>query len=118
MTVTAEIVPGKVVGNNQDDKAQALIKKFNLNFVAVTQGPLGTIVYDTNNHYQADPVEIDTSKGDAVGAGDATSAALAHGYIRGWDWQRTIQLANTLGAYVASQKGACPPLSDEIKALL
>jgi fructokinase len=51
---------------------------------------------------------------EPVGAGDSVSAALLHGAVREWPWKMTVALANRLGAYIASRRGACPPLSDEL----
>lgn len=106
------------LGNQTDEIANALIKKFNLQWLALTRGAKGSVVFDGKARHEGETVEVDVSGGDAVGAGDSTSAALVHGAIRGWPWTKTLKLANTLGAYVATQKGACPPLTDDIKSLL
>ena len=53
-------------------------------------------------------------KADSVGAGDACSAAILHGVARNWPMQKTANLANQLGAYVASRSGATPNLPPEI----
>lgn len=63
-------------------------------------------------------MQADTGSGDRVGAGDSAAAAILHGRLRSWPWLRTIQLANTLGALVASCSGACPPLNETVKQLL
>jgi fructokinase len=51
---------------------------------------------------------------DPVGAGDACSAAILHGAVRRWPLQKTADLANRLGAFVASRKGATPPLPADL----
>lgn len=99
-----------------DAAAQALRERFGLRFVALTRGAAGTAVYDAEGRHEAEPYPA-TPGGDAVGAGDATSAAILHGVVRGWPWSRTLTLANRLGAYVASRKGACPPLDDAIRQM-
>jgi len=45
-----------------------------------------------------------------VGAGDAFTAALLHGYLRGEALPRINETANRVGAWVASQAGATPAL--------
>ncbi|QNN21054.1 carbohydrate kinase [Planctomycetales bacterium ZRK34] len=105
------------LGASFDDAAFALRKKFDLQWVAVTRGHEGTSVYTADEQHTADPVVVDCSQGDAVGAGDATSAALLHGATHRWPWQQTLTLANRLGAFVASQRGACPPLPDDLTRL-
>ncbi len=98
------------------DAARKLIQQFDLKWLAVTRGAEGTAVITPNDEFAGKTVDAKNG-GDAVGAGDATAAALLHGATRRWDWPRTIKLANALGAHVAGQAGACPELNDEIKAL-
>lgn len=105
------------LGASFDEAAAALRKKFDLQWVALTRGHEGTSVYTADQHHAAEPVIVDSSRGDAVGAGDATAAALLHGASHRWPWQKTLTLANRLGAFVASQPGACPPLLDELTRL-
>lgn len=108
------------LGGAFDVAAGKLLERFrNVNWVALTRGPEGTIVYTRDGSHEADPVPIDTreANADAVGAGDSTTAALLHGVLQHWPWERTLELANTLGAHVASQPGACPPLTDKLKQL-
>jgi fructokinase len=104
-------------GDGDRDAALGLIDRFDLSWLALTRGKDGTVVYtpDPATH-EAEPIAA-TAAGSAVGAGDATSAALLHGVIRRWPWDRTLKLANAIGAFVAGHEGACPELSDEIKAL-
>lgn len=105
------------LGGSFDDAAQALREKFELRWVALTRAEEGNVVYTAQGREEAEPVYADTEKGDAVGAGDAAAAALLHGVVRRWPWQRTLTLANRVGAYVASRQGACPELSEEILEL-
>lgn len=99
-----------------DELAVQLRAHFDLDWLAVTRGPLGTLAYTEAGKVEVDPVGA-AAGGDAVGAGDATAAALMHGRLRNWDWPRTLTLANTLGAHVAGSSGACPELTHQIKAL-
>jgi fructokinase len=45
---------------------------------------------------------------DAIGAGDAFTAALVHEYMRGSTLAEMNETANRAGAWVASQVGAMP----------
>jgi len=45
---------------------------------------------------------------DTVGAGDAFTAAIVHGYLRGSSLAQINEIANRVGAWVASQSGAMP----------
>lgn len=51
---------------------------------------------------------------DTIGAGDAFMAGLMLGVTRGDDTQAVLEHACRLGAYVASQDGATPPLPPDI----
>ena len=48
---------------------------------------------------------------DAVGAGDAFTACLAHHYWRGCSLEETSEAANRFAAWVATQRGATPPIT-------
>lgn len=100
-----------------DGAAAALRDRFRLRWLALTRGPRGTIVYDETGWHETEPVAAEGTGGDAVGAGDAAAAALVHGAIRRWPWSRTLALANRLGAYVASQRGACPRLDASLEKM-
>jgi fructokinase len=63
-------------------------------------------------------VEIDASMGDAVGAGDAFTAAMAHQLVRNATPQETLHAANRYAALVATKRGAVPALSfDDLAAI-
>jgi fructokinase len=98
------------------DAGRQLIDRFKLKWLALTRGPAGTTVVTGSAEYGGDPVAA-ADGGDPVGAGDAVAAALLHGVTRRWDLQRTVNLANHLGAHVASQQGACPSLTDPLRKM-
>jgi fructokinase len=105
------------LGATFDDAAAALMRKHaNIKWVALTRGAEGNVVYTPTGRHTAEPVVIEAVV-DAVGAGDSAAAALLHGATRRWPWDKTLKLANHLGAYVATQNGACPPLTPEILKL-
>lgn len=103
------------LGGSFDDAAATLLKRFDLHWLALTRGPDGVVVYTPGGKFEGEPVSVDTSGSDAVGAGDATAAALLHGVTHRWPWPRTIAMANHLGAFVASQKGACPQIPQSLQ---
>ncbi len=95
--------------------AHALLKRFNLRMVALTRGPQGTVLLTPQGIIDAPPASYPAAPdADAVGAGDACSAALLVGMVQRWPWEKTLHLANQAGAFVASQPGATPKLPDEI----
>lgn len=110
-----EVIAG-MFAPGEDHREKRLLERFQLKWLAVTRGRDGCVVHESGRSHEA-PAAIAGPGGDRVGAGDATAAALLHGAIRRWPWTRTLTLANQLGAYVASQSGACPELNDELKSL-
>ena len=97
-----------------DATAHALTERFGLDWIALTRGKDGTCVFANGRRTDGTSVQLHSTEGDSIGAGDATSAALLHGRLHRWPWEQTLLLANTLGAHVAGETGACPKLSNEI----
>lgn len=55
-----------------------------------------------------------------LGAGDAFAAGAIYGYLQGWDWYRTIRLANACGAIVVTRHGCAnfTPTLAEVEAFV
>ena len=90
-----------------------LLTRFPAQAVVVTSGAQGTIVLGRNGRFiltEPGPVK---GAPNPVGAGDACSAGILFGLTLGWDIHTTMELANRMGADVASHPSATPPLSDE-----
>jgi fructokinase len=81
--------------------------------VCVTRGEGGASITTAQGTVSTPGVEIDTSTGDAVGAGDAFTAAMAHRLVRNATPRETLEAANRYAALVATKKGAVPTLSSE-----
>jgi len=92
------------------------VARFGWEAVCVTRGELGCAML-VRDHYVEIPgycVQV----ADAVGAGDAFSAAFLHGIEAGWPAAQVGDFANRLGALVASRPGGAAPWSiEEIAAL-
>ena len=86
-----------------------------LKTVVVTRGARGTALI-THDDYVCGPVAQFPRhlQADNVGAGDACSAGLLWGWLNKWSHQETVALANRLGAFVASQPGATPPIPSDV----
>jgi fructokinase len=81
--------------------------EYGLTHAVLTRGAEGTSI----NGIAGEPVRFPVQPGaDSVGAGDACSAGVLTGVLRGWPIERTLALANKMGAYVASVPGATPRL--------
>jgi fructokinase len=90
-----------------------LLEEMGVQVVCVTRGRDGASITTPRGTASAPAVEIDTSAGDAVGAGDAFTAALAHQLARDATPHETLHAANRYAALVAAKKGAMPVISDE-----
>jgi fructokinase len=100
---------------DETGQAAALLRAFPLEAVVLTRGAAGTILYTPQGRVASAPVRYEPHPdADSVGAGDACSAGLLFGFVHQWPAERTVELANHLGAFVASQPGATPTLPDAI----
>ena len=99
----------------QAEEIQQLIEHFDLDLFVLTRGKLGTALHSSNSVVVGQPAQFAPEPdADSVGAGDACSAAILHGAVRRWPLQKMANLANRLGAFVASRKGATPELPAEL----
>ncbi len=87
-----------------------LIAKFDLHLACVTHGENGSLICDRENTHHHPGFRVAVS--DTVGAGDAFTAGLVHGLLRGQSLGAMNDLANRMGAWVASYPGAMPPLPE------
>ena len=118
VTSDQEATPGATpgAGSGRDDQlAQRLLKKYRLRFIALTRGKDGTVIYTAGDRVEGKRVAYHPAdNADSVGAGDACSAAILVGLVLRMDMSKTVDLANHVGAYVASQPGGTPELPQAI----
>jgi len=108
-----EVLPmKKLLGMNtpsQDDTAsfcQELASKFDLDLVCITHGAGGSLLCDRQHSHHHSGFRVQVK--DSVGAGDAFTAGLVHLRLNGSSLAEMNDLANRLGAWVASCSGAMP----------
>jgi fructokinase len=91
---------------SEKDSAHQLLSLHDLKLVCVTRGTNGSLLVsaDECNEHPGFKVKV----ADTVGAGDAFTAALVHGYLRETPLAQINDTANRVGAWVASQSGATP----------
>lgn len=102
---------------SERDVMLKLMKQFKLNWVIYTRGAKGTTIHTPadNGVYEGAPAFASVMAGaDAVGAGDSVAATCLVGAVLRKPWQQVADLANKVGAFVASQPGATPTLPDEL----
>lgn len=112
----AEVIPQSFGrASTTDDRARAMLNAFDLKLLALTRGPRGTVIYSGEGRYDTSPTQMPAAaNADSVGAGDACSAGLIYGMLMQWPLEQTLDLANKMGAYVASQPGGTPLLHQSI----
>ena len=95
---------------------QGLADRFDLSVVLITLGAEGAGVYHEEG-YRVVPGQR-TQVVDTIGAGDAFSAAFLSHYLLNGDPVAAVEVANAIGAYVASKPGALPAYQNSQLALL
>ena len=95
-----------------ESMARQLHEAYELEVVCVTRGAEGSLVITSTETVAHPGVPVDVV--DTIGAGDAFTAVLASGYLRGVPLERVSEAANRLGAWVASQTGAMPAADEAV----
>jgi len=92
-----------------------LQQAYGVEAVCITRGAEGCLIFTCDQQYDipGTPVEV----ADAVGAGDAFTAALISRRLSGWPWEKAALFANRVGGLVASHSGAMPVLRTEFEQL-
>ncbi len=93
---------------HKDDlsSSQNLLREYDLKVVCVTRGGRGSLLvreHDSSVH-RGFKVQV----ADTVGSGDAFTAGLVHEYLHGAPLELMNEVANLVGAWVASEVGAMP----------
>jgi fructokinase len=108
----------QLLNQDLDEQIETLIRQFDLKLLALTRGKAGTLLYTASEKVCGAKAEYPRKlNADDVGAGDACCAAIVVGMLLGKPLQDIANLANRVGAYVASQPGATPVLPSEILSL-
>lgn len=107
------IVRGLLGQEGKDEEAflSYLLEAYHFEWICVTLGAQGCILR-TPQERVASPGYVCQAV-DAVGAGDAFTAALVLRYLEGCPLAEVADFANLVGAYITTQPGATPPLSLE-----
>jgi len=90
----------------EKESAQRLLSLHDLKLVCITRGDGGSLLISARECSQHAGIRVKVA--DTVGAGDAFTAAMVHGYLRGSSLAQINEIANRVGAWVASQSGAMP----------
>jgi fructokinase len=109
----------QLVGLDYDgdvSSALRLREKKSLKLVCVTRGENGSVLADHRGSHAHDGFAVRVV--DTIGSGDAFTAGLVHHYLRKADLAEMNEVANRLGAFVASHAGATPVPREGLKQSL
>ncbi|MGD9857668.1 MAG: carbohydrate kinase [Planctomycetaceae bacterium] len=95
--------------------ATGVLRRFEVGLVCITRAEDGCLLVGGNETTDVPgrPVRVI----DAVGAGDAFSAALIASRLWKWPLARSAEFANAVGGLVASHPGAMPSITNQLAAL-
>lgn len=86
--------------------ARRLIDEYELELVSITRGGRGSLLVSSKNSSEHTGFKVHVA--DTVGSGDAFTAGLVHEYLHGASLDLMNEVANLVGAWVASEVGAMP----------
>ncbi|MHC4659696.1 MAG: carbohydrate kinase family protein [Planctomycetota bacterium] len=101
------------IEGSETDVLSELIQRYDLSLIALTKGPEGSRLYTGSRDSECEAAPIDKIA-DTVGAGDAFSAAIAIGWLRGDDLDKINAKASRVASFVCSQSGATPGLTEDL----
>jgi fructokinase len=89
-----------------EDRVKSIRDKFAISEIVVTMGAEGALLYRNGDItlHRGFKVAVE----DTVGSGDAFLAGLLSQLLDNADSEAALRFANGLGAFVATQRGACP----------
>ncbi len=99
----------KLGAGREETLARKLLQEFELRLVCVTRGARGSLLVSKGQTIEHPGFRVKVA--DAVGAGDAFTACLAHEYLHGRDLGQISEAANRFASWVATQTGATPPVN-------
>jgi fructokinase len=88
------------------NSARKLIRDYDLKMVCLTRGGRGSVLVTDTDSSEHPGFKVRVA--DTVGSGDAFTAGLVHEYLHGASLDLMNEVANLVGAWVASEVGAMP----------
>ena len=92
------------------ESARRLLREYDLKLVCVTRGARGSLLVSDEDANEHPGFKVRVA--DTVGSGDAFTAGLTHEYLEGASLAAMNEVANLMGAWVASEVGAMPAPRD------
>lgn len=98
---------------SRQQQIEQLAQKFDLQLVALTRGPLGSLLFQAGQWSDCPSVPITVV--DTVGAGDAFTAAMVMGRLIQMELDEINAFADEVARHVCSCVGATPPLPNALR---
>lgn len=96
----------KLPHKDEASSARRLMREFELDIVCITRGGRGSVLVQGEDVSEHPGFKVRVA--DTVGSGDAFTAGLVHEYLHGASLDLMNEVANLVGAWVASEMGAMP----------
>jgi fructokinase len=103
-------------GSDLSETTEFLQDRYGLDGVWVTRGAGGCLLRGVDELVECAGIEVEVA--DTVGAGDSFTAAMIWSLWLGCSLSESAELANRVGALVASRQGGMPDLSDCLPGLI
>ena len=97
---------GEFPHQDEISSAQRLMEAYDLKLVCITRGGRGSLLVRRGDASEHRGFQVRVA--DTVGSGDAFTAGLVHEYLHGASLDLMNEVANLVGAWVASEVGAMP----------
>lgn len=101
------------VTGSEEELMTQLRQRYPLELIALTRGSKGAMLLSDAGLWQGAAPAVQVR--DTVGAGDAFTAAMTMGLLRGDDLETIGRRACEVAAYVCTQPGAVPRLPEELR---
>lgn len=92
--------------NSLEERTHFLLNKFKLQTLIVTMGEEGALVNHQGAIYRHQGFQVQVA--DTIGSGDSFLAGFIHQTLQGASIEKALAFACGIGAFMATQHGACP----------
>lgn len=96
----------KLPHKDEKSSARTLLRQYRLKTVCITRGSKGSLLVQEDEISEHPGFRVRVA--DTVGSGDAFTAGMVHEYLHGAPLDLMNEVANLVGAWVASEVGATP----------
>lgn len=96
----------KLAHQDERSSARSLLREYDLEVVCVTRGGRGSLLVREQDYSVHPGFKVHVA--DTVGSGDAFTAGMVHEYLHGASLDLMNEVANLVGAWVASEVGGMP----------